>query len=249
MKTKTEQEWDIILTKDFLLREYVINHKNITDISKEQKCGTLKITQKLKQFGITRKRVAYNRRLDVPDKLKRMGFTIISEYKGNKTKHLIRCYCGNKFETIPYKILSGHTKSCGCRYNQIHSHSWKGYEQIGGKQFKHIAYGAKRRNIVFDITIKQVWELYLSQNRRCALTGLELTWDSKTGYGTASVDRIDNNKGYIVGNIQIIHKDVNMMKRHHSQDYFIYLCSLIGKNKYNEEFLEWERVNLCKLIN
>lgn len=44
-----------------------------------------------------------------------------------------------------------------------------------------------------------------------------------------SVDRIDNDLGYLRTNIQIIHKDINRMKSDFNQDYFIQMCKLIGR--------------------
>jgi hypothetical protein len=49
-------------------------------------------------------------------------------------------------------------------------------------------------------------------------------------YSTASIDRIDSSKGYILGNIQWVHKDVNFMKRTYSQEYFVKMCKLITEN-------------------
>lgn len=35
------------------------------------------------------------------------------------------------------------------------------------------------------------------------------------------------------------------MKRHHSQDYFIYLCKIVSNNTFDsEKFLWWEKDNL-----
>ena len=51
-----------------------------------------------------------------------------------------------------------------------------------------------------------------------------------TTYKTASVDRIDSSKGYIADNIQILHKDINVMKWDFTQDYFLHLCYLIYNN-------------------
>jgi hypothetical protein len=41
---------------------------------------------------------------------------------------------------------------------------------------------------------------------------------------TASLDRIDSSKGYIEGNLQWVHKDVNIMKMDLSQVEFIDYC-------------------------
>jgi hypothetical protein len=53
---------------------------------------------------------------------------------------------------------------------------------------------------------------------------------------TASLDRIDNNKGYTKDNIQWLHKNINLMKHCFDQKYFIELCNLISeKNKEKEK--------------
>lgn len=44
---------------------------------------------------------------------------------------------------------------------------------------------------------------------------------------TASLDRIDSSKGYIPGNVQWVHKDVNKMKLALSEKRLLELCTLI----------------------
>ena len=51
-----------------------------------------------------------------------------------------------------------------------------------------------------------------------------------TGIRTASLDRIDSSKGYVPGNIQWVHKDVNWMKGSFTQEYFVNICKKISKN-------------------
>ena len=47
---------------------------------------------------------------------------------------------------------------------------------------------------------------------------------------TASLDRIDSSKGYIEGNVQWVHKRVNLMKGNMSTENFIEWCNLVVKN-------------------
>lgn len=47
------------------------------------------------------------------------------------------------------------------------------------------------------------------------------------------LDRIDSSKGYIEGNVQWVHKDVNMMKQNYSQKYFIEMCKKIYETNKN----------------
>lgn len=107
---------------------------------------------------------------------------------------------------------------------------WKGFEEISGSYWGHIKSGAKSRNLEFNITIKYVWDLWKSQNGRCILTNLpiHLPKSKQDKYRhTASLDRIDSNKGYIKGNVQWVHKDINSLKSNLPQKKFIELCSFV----------------------
>ena len=50
---------------------------------------------------------------------------------------------------------------------------------------------------------------------------------------TYSIDRIDSSKGYIVGNVQWIHKTINQMKWNSSQEEFIEFCKAVAA--HNQE--------------
>ena len=63
---------------------------------------------------------------------------------------------------------------------------------------------------------KEAWELFEAQDKRCALSGVPLKFSTnirdQRGTQTASLDRIDSSKGYVLGNVQWVHKKVNIMK-------------------------------------
>lgn len=82
---------------------------------------------------------------------------------------------------------------------------------------------AKDRGLVWDLTEEQ---MYANYDGTCNLTG----WSIGISYTdkTASLDRIDSSKGYIVGNIQWVHKMVNMTKNVYSQDKFIEMCKAVA---------------------
>lgn len=96
-------------------------------------------------------------------------------------------------------------------------HGPEKYQEIWLSYYKQIKKGAILRNIAFSITIEDIWNVFIEQNRKCALTGVELvldfgTWKDKTNNITGSLDRIESDKGYIKGNIQWIHKDLQFVK-------------------------------------
>lgn len=85
---------------------------------------------------------------------------------------------------------------------------------------------------------KRVRKLFLKQNRKCILSGIEIgfpkAWGvkSKTNI-TASLDRIDSSKGYVKGNVQWVHKTINSMKMNMSDINFIDLCKKVANNNDN----------------
>ena len=96
---------------------------------------------------------------------------------------------------------------------------------------------AKRCGYDFDISGDYIWKLYLKQNRKCALSGLDIefaiTWGDNTKTNmTASLDRIDSSGGYTKGNVQWVHKKINTMKMHMNDKEFIQICKKVaGYNK------------------
>ena len=101
-------------------------------------------------------------------------------------------------------------------YNDIHMNYWASLKT-----------GAKKRNLEFSISIEYGWQLFLKQNKKCAISNLDLNFrtscsDKKSQ--TASLDRIDSSKGYIEGNVQWVHKKINTIKWDLDQKEFIELC-------------------------
>ena len=95
----------------------------------------------------------------------------------------------------------------------------------------------KRSNLEVNITKEYVNELFLQQNGKCKLSGVEITlpktWKDRTY--SASLDRIDSEKGYIIGNVQWVHKHINVMKNTFPQGMFIYFCNKVSEqNEYRE---------------
>ncbi len=85
-----------------------------------------------------------------------------------------------------------------------------------------------RVKVPVTITIQEAWSLFLNQNKRCSLSGLELSFNKRSELNTASLDRIDSSLGYTLGNVQWVHKHVNFMKRNYNQEYYIEMCKLVA---------------------
>jgi hypothetical protein len=146
---------------------------------------------------------------------------------------LCQCDCG-AFKEFPYAYLmrqSSDTTSCGCTARLKHSASpyWKGCGKISATFWTFVRKGAEVRNKPFEISLEQAWQLYESQDGRCLLSGVPLCFGSHYMKEeiTASLDEVDPSKGYVAGNLQWVHKTVNLMKWKHSQERFVELCRLV----------------------
>lgn len=80
--------------------------------------------------------------------------------------------------------------------------------------------------MLFEITIQDAWNKFVSQNGLCAISGESLCFSVKNC--TASLDRIDNSKHYSVDNIQWVHKTINVMRMDLSVDEFIEWCKKVA---------------------
>lgn len=151
-----------------------------------------------------------------------------------------QCDCGTTGRRMLKDLLAGKTTNCGClkgpRFAKITSVSgsenpnWKGHGEISLYVWRGWRDQAKKREIPFDITIEWAWDLFLKQDRKCAISGVPIRFAEKTGrYSdkTASLDRIDSTNGYVVGNVWWIHKDLNFMKHKNSLDDLLKWCRLI----------------------
>lgn len=111
-----------------------------------------------------------------------------------------------------------------------HAHNWKGIGLINGTYISITRCGAKNRNLEFNITIQDIWNLFLKQYGRCSITNLPIFFkDGVHVEQTASLDRINPLLGYTVDNIQWVHKKINLMKWDLQQNEFIKMCKLISK--------------------
>ena len=77
----------------------------------------------------------------------------------------------------------------------------------------------------------------MAQRFRCSLSGLpiRLPTDTYDKASTASLDRIDSSKGYIPGNVQWVHKKINMMKNRLPDSEFIALCAAVVKHSVDTQ--------------
>ena len=92
--------------------------------------------------------------------------------------------------------------------------------------FRDARQHAKARNREFTITLDDLFNVLITQDNKCSLTGVSFSTDNKP-----SLDRIDSYKGYTKDNIQFVLKEINVMKSNLEESKFIELCNLVAKPK------------------
>ncbi len=157
-----------------------------------------------------------------------------SSSRTGRSRWICQCNCG-----IIKLVQSTHLKR-GSSTQCMACAKFQGYEQISLSHWNHIVKSAQQRQYIFTITIQEAWNQFLRQKQKCALTGQHLVFARlyQIDLQTASLDRIDSSTGYIINNIQWIHKDINMLKGPLVEDKFIQLCKLVTTyqdGKLNEQ--------------
>lgn len=150
--------------------------------------------------------------------------------KNNRTRLLVKCDCGNIFSILSNWFYKGKSCSCSRKKKGIDHPSYKGLKYVSRTYFSQIKNNAKKRNLDFSIDIEYIDDLMSIQETKCALTGLPIEIGNTKSASTASLDRIQNNFGYVEGNVQWLHKDINRMKSDFSSEYFKSLCMAVCKN-------------------
>lgn len=161
---------------------------------------------------------------EVYDKLTVIGF----DKSSGRLQAVCKCACGNVVKRRAELLTHiNKTNNCGCD----HRGAWSGFGEISKTFMYRIQRNAKMRDIPCEVSIEYLWALYEEQDGKCALTGVDITFAKRTrDIGDASLDRKDSDKGYLEGNVQWVHKDVNLMKMDFPEDRFIELCKLVADN-------------------
>lgn len=164
--------------------------------------------------------------------------TVISflEKRGTQQYWKCRCICGKETNIRHTHLTKQTIRSCGCSHlclKETHPR-WVGIGEIPGSYISSTKKSADVRGLAFNITKEQMWELFLKQNKKCALTGVDLQFQSRRSLrdGTASLDRIDSDKAYEIDNVQWVHKVVNSMKQDLKEVEFVNWCKLIVDKNY-----------------
>lgn len=111
------------------------------------------------------------------------------------------------------------------RRNKFFSSSPENYLRVLSTSARNQAKTGKRAGMEFSISVEDLVELWEEQEGKCALSGIIMT-HARDGQGSkdfnVSLDRINNEVGYVSGNVQLVCYRVNIMKHTCTEDIFMW---------------------------
>lgn len=231
------------LTKENLEKDYIVDGLTIAQMSVKYNVSRNILYRRCREYGIKLRRES-KRRIDLTNDKYGLLRVISLDHVNEKGRSywLCKCECGTKkvvsSKNLRAKGKRGRTGSCGCMkqnydYGILDESKWIFPRFV----WTGIVRNANDKNREMNITPEYISRLYIDQKGLCSISGVEIQFSEKVRDSpkeqTASLDRIDSSKGYIIGNCQWIHKDLQSMKLDRTQEKFINWCKIIAE--YNKD--------------
>lgn len=231
IENTTYKSKKVKITKKWLEEEY--KTKTATEIAESINCSCQKILYYIHKFDIEIK--SYKEDLTG----QHFGNLIVLEFshihkKDKERRTYWKCECGCQYKTLKiisgHKLKSGNTRSCGkCEF----------FHNIPLTYWNKFKAGAIARDLIYSVSDDYLYNLFIMQNQKCKISGIDICFPKSSSNkdkanATASLDRIDNTKGYIEGNVQWTHKDINMLKNSWPDEEFINWCHLVSNHNKTE---------------
>ena len=152
---------------------------------------------------------------------------------------ICKCNCGLIKSVSGISLRKNQSQSCVCLHKELQCSRQRKrksmYLEIPIYFFSNVVSCANKRNLKIEITIEDIYNQWIKQDKKCYFTGLSIGFeDEKSEKGrykhTASLDRLDSNKDYTKENICLVHKDINALKTNFSVESFIKYCKLVAQN-------------------
>lgn len=219
-----------LISKDELFNLYYNQNLSCLAISKIKKCSSATISKYFNLYGFKKRSKAKDfTGEEIYD------YTVIKLDRVVDGRHYWECQCKcGKISVIDatdlYKKKRKGCLECSGKKRRMSE------DILSDTKWKHILGHRFRKTKILDIGIskEEAYDLFLKQNKKCAISGVEIkfiNYHKTSNETTASLDRIDSNKGYIKGNIQWVHKTINNMKQALSDEEFIKWCRKVVDNQ------------------
>lgn len=168
-------------------------------------------------------------------------WTVLSEYErkpyaggGANTRWKCRCVCGLEKFVAAGSLRAGTSSGCNkCKMRFCAGESRKRDPEtvrvLPGSHYARIRSRAAESGLLFSITHEQAAALLVEQRFTCALSGVRIESGGNCRR-TASLDRKDSKVGYVIENVQWVHKSLNMMKGSLTDSAFISWCAAVSRH-------------------
>lgn len=163
----------------------------------------------------------------------RFGRLTIKSFSHRKGKHLYwlcECDCGNEKTIEATSLLRGATKSCGCLHRELMISGDAARRGHNGRRGLEVAedaiyHGYKKSAKYRDLEFSLDREYFVAlAHQPCAYCGdMDGRKKRYTGdeFRMNGIDRVDNTKGYIKGNVVSCCKMCNRAKRDYEKSTFL----------------------------
>ena len=217
-----------ILTKELLKKEFLENNLSASAIAKKYQIKSENsVTQAIKRFNIEKRPRNNGKFLNISKQWLYQKY-VIEDMSALSIANLLG---SNRKATILQKLKEFNIPARKTTKTKKYIQSQKRkFGELSGRYVYGLKFSALKRKITWDLDGWYLMNLFEKQNRQCAISGYDIVFCETTerpNEQTASLDRIDSSKGYLEGNVQWVHKDVNKMKWDLDQDTFIKWCKII----------------------
>lgn len=217
-----------------------LNLKNLENFhnnkkSKDGKCKICKLcarkktnTWRLKNIEKDRKNSLdyYEKNKNKPEFIKKRGI-YSKEYRKKNNKQ--RTEYNKEYRKENREKYNLWEKQYYEKNREKHSMKSKNWRETNGKYkmlHLHAKSRAKNKNIQYELSPEIIKSLVEKQGGKCFFTGIPFSDHSeyKIRPFTASIDRLDNNKGYILDNVRMVCTMVNKAKNIYDLSLFDEMC-------------------------
>lgn len=234
------------ITKEYL-EEVVSNSISLREVGRKIKSTNQTVKRLIQKYEIStshfKHKHAYDHLIGNKYGLLTIKELIYHKDKSGKSRAILVCLCdcGNAKEIRANNLYR--CFSCGCKSKDRFAvagnknPSFKGVGEICASYITAMKRNAKRRGLEYNLSIEYLWDLFVKQNNKCALTGMPIRFGRlhRSWETTASLDRIDSKIGYTEGNVQWVCKEVNFAKGNLPNDRFIEVCKMVAAHNGKSE--------------
>jgi len=158
----------------------------------------------------------------------------LAEIKRRKKKGKTKFYCGRN---CAGKHSIDHLKKYAGQFNHnlVASNRHDKYSDFRW-YIKNVIKNSKKRNQTYDVDLEYLYSLWNKQNGICPFTKqkIELRTHSYSSIENkpyqASLDRIDNTKGYIKGNVRFVSLIFNYSRNTFTDEQVLEFCRQVASN-------------------